>query len=202
MKIILCEDQKILLDGLTTSLSEVEGFEIVACLTDATEILPTLRSVGGDLVLTDVITQNKNNALDVVADALKEFENVKFVAITGFPDITFMEKARKVGVQSFVYKNISTEELVGVIKNTYAGYSVYPGSDKSKDLFLSSLSEIELTILRMYCSGKERTEIADELFMSQSSLKSHISSILQKTGCSSIARVAIYAVSSGLIFAE
>ena len=48
----------------------------------------------------------------------------------------------------------------------------------------------------------ERNEIAAELFISQSTLKAHISSILQKTGCSSIARVAINAVSSGLIVTE
>lgn len=200
MKIIICEDQKILLDGLASSLGKEKTFEIIALLSSADDILPTLEEKGGDIVLTDIITDNKKNSLEVVESIRAKFPNVKIIAITGFPDITFMETAHKVGVNSFVYKNISTQELISVIKNTYAGYSVYPTSDNTKDMVLSTLSETELTIVRLYCSGKERDEIAEELFMSKSSLKAHISSILQKTGFPSIARVAIYAVSAGLIF--
>lgn len=200
MKIIICEDQKILLDGLASSLGKEKTFEITALLSSADDILPTLEEKGGDIVLTDIITENKKNSLEVVESIRAKFPNVKIIAITGFPDITFMETAHKVGVNSFVYKNISTQELISVIKNTYAGYSVYPTSDNTKDMVLSTLSETELTIVRLYCSGKERDEIAEELFMSKSSLKAHISSILQKTGFPSIARVAIYAVSAGLIF--
>lgn len=200
MKIIICEDQKILLDGLASSLGKEKTFEIIALLSSADDILPTLEEKGGDIVLTDIITENKKNSLEVVESIRAKFPNVKIIAITGFPDITFMETAHKVGVNSFVYKNISTQELISVIKNTYAGYSVYPTSDNTKDMVLSTLSETELTIVRLYCSGKERDEIAEELFMSKSSLKAHISSILQKTGFPSIARVAIYAVSAGLIF--
>ena len=200
MKIIICEDQKILLDGLASSLGKEKTFEIVGLLTSADDILPTIEKHWCDVVLTDVITENKRNALEVVEDVRQQFPAVKVIAITGFPDITFMETAKKVGVNSFVYKNISTEELVSVIKNTHAGYSVYPTIDNTKDMFLSTLTETELKILRLYCGGKERDDIADELFMSKSSLKAHISSILQKTGFPSIARVAIYAVSMGLIF--
>ena len=200
MKIIICEDQKILLDGLASSLGKEKTFEIIALISSADDILPTLEEKGGDIVLTDIITDNKKNSLEVVESIRAKFPNVKIIAITGFPDITFMETAHKVGVNSFVYKNISTQELISVIKNTYAGYSVYPTSDNTKDMVLSTLSETELTIVRLYCSGKERDEIAEELFMSKSSLKAHISSILQKTGFPSIARVAIYAVSAGLIF--
>ena len=202
MKLIVCEDQQILLDGLITSLAKEKSFEIVGAITDAGDILPLMRTKGADLILTDIITKNKTNSLDLADEIKKEFPAVKIVAITGFPDITFMEKAKKAGVNSFVYKNISTEELISVLKNTFIGYSVYPSEDKTKNMFLSALSDTEMTILRLYCGGQEREEIAKSLFMSQSSLKSHISSILQKTGFSSLARVAIYAVSTGLIFAD
>ncbi|MBO4694458.1 MAG: response regulator transcription factor [Clostridia bacterium] len=202
MKIIICEDQQILLDGLTVSLSKEPDFKIVGSISNSLDILPSIRSTKADLLLTDIITKDKNNALDIIQDVLKEFPNLKIVAITGFPDITFMEKAKKVGVNSFVYKNISTEELISVIKNTYSGYSVFPNTDKTKNMILSTLTDTESVILRLYCSGKDRDDIAKELFMSQSSVKAHISSILQKTGFSSMARVAIYAVSTGLIFTK
>ena len=202
MKLLICEDQQILLDGLVSSLSKEKSFEVVGSTTSAEEILSCLAKTQADLVLTDIITKDKKNVLDYVARLKEQYPEVKVVAITGFPDITFMEKARKVGVNSFVYKNISTDELISVIKNTYAGYSVFPSRDKTRNAFLQSLSEAEMTVLRLYCRGLEREQIAQEMFISQSSVKSHISSILQKTGFSSMARVAIYAVSTGLIFAE
>ena len=61
MKIIICEDQKILLDGLASSLGKEKNFEIIALLSRADDILHTLEDKGGDIVLTDIITENKKN---------------------------------------------------------------------------------------------------------------------------------------------
>ncbi len=199
MKILICEDQAILLDGLILALSKEKSFEVVASIKNAKDIYRTLKEVKCDLVLTDIITEEKNNALNYIKEIRDTYPNLKIVAITGFPDISFMEKAKNVGVNSFVYKNISTEELVSVIKNTSTGYSVFPNNEKTKDLIVSTLTETELKIVRLYSSGLEREEIAKELFMSNSSLKSHISQILLKTGFPSLARVAIYAISNGLV---
>jgi DNA-binding NarL/FixJ family response regulator len=199
MKILICEDQAILLDGLILALSKEKSFEVVASIKNAKDISRTLKEVNCDLVLTDIITEEKNNALNYIKEIRDAYPNLKIVAITGFPDISFMEKAKNVGVNSFVYKNISTEELVSVIKNTSTGYSVFPNNEKTKDLIVSTLTETELKIVRLYSSGLERDEIAKELFMSNSSLKSHISQILLKTGFPSLARVAIYAISNGLV---
>ena len=113
-----------------------------------------------------------------------------------------MENSRKVGVDSFVYKNISTEELISVIKNTYSGYSVYPTSDRVGNMLLSNLSKNEISIIRLCCNGKEKDEICSTLSLSRSALKSHISQILQKTGFPSMSRITEYAVSVGLIFPE
>ena len=199
MRILICEDQAILLDGLILALSKEKSFEVVASIKNAKDISRTLNEVKCDLVLTDIITEEKNNALNYIKEIRDAYPNLKIVAITGFPDISFMEKAKNVGVNSFVYKNISTEELVSVIKNTSTGYSVFPNNEKTKDLIVSTLTETELKIVRLYSSGLEREEIAKELFMSNSSLKSHISQILLKTGFPSLARVAIYAISNGLV---
>jgi DNA-binding NarL/FixJ family response regulator len=199
MRILICEDQAILLDGLILALSKEKSFEVVASIKNAKDISRTLKEVKCDLVLTDIITEEKNNALNYIKEIRDAYPNLKIVAITGFPDISFMEKAKNVGVNSFVYKNISTEELISVIKNTSTGYSVFPNNEKTKDLIVSTLTETELKIVRLYSSGLEREEIAKELFMSNSSLKSHISQILLKTGFPSLARVAIYAISNGLV---
>ncbi len=202
MNILVCEDQKILLDTLYESLSKDPNINIVATVTSASEMVKKLKEVDVDLILTDIITDNNENALDFIPEIKKNYPRVKIVAITGFPDISFLNRAKSFGVDSVIYKNINVEQLVNVLKNTLAGYNIYPSKGNEKSSILNSLTPTELRVLRLYCNGFERVEIMQKLNISQSSLKSHISSILNKTGFPSIARVAIYAVKNGLILTE
>lgn len=202
IKILLCEDQEFVSEGIANALNNEPNFEVVETLLDAQDIAPTLEKIKVDIVITDIITKNKHNVLDYIPQIKEKFPQVKIITITGFPDISFMEKAKKAGVNSFVYKNVGTKELVSLIQNTFFGYYVYPSEAITNDLIISSLSEVELKILRLYISGMEREEIAKELCFSISTIKAHISSIIQKTGFPSLARVAIYAVNNGLIVAD
>ena len=202
IKILLCEDQEFVSEGIANALNNEPNFEVVETLLDAQDIAPTLEKIKVDIVITDIITKNKHNVLDYIPQIKEKFPQVKIITITGFPDISFMEKAKKAGVNSFVYKNVGTKELVSLIQNTFFGYYVYPSEAITNDLIISSLSEVELKILRLYISGMEREEIAKKLCFSISTIKAHISSIIQKTGFPSLARVAIYAVNNGLIVAD
>ncbi len=202
MKLIICEKQKILLDGLALSLGKEKTFEIAGLVTSSNQILKTLKETNTDLILSDIISDEDVDFLDIVKNIRSTYPNVKIVVFTNSPDIIFMEKSRKVGVDSFVYKNISTEELVSVIKNTFSGYSVYPTSDRVGNMLLSNLSKNEISIIRLCCNGKEKDEICSTLSLARSALKSHISQILQKTGFPSMSRITEYAVSVGLIFPE
>ena len=202
IKILLCEDQEFVSEGIANALNNEPNFEVVETLLDAQDIAPTLEKIKVDIVITDIITKNKHNVLDYIPQIKEKFPQVKIITITGFPDISFMEKAKKAGVNSFVYKNVGTKELVSLIQNTFFGYYVYPSEAITNDLIISSLNEVELKILRLYISGMEREEIAKELCFSISTIKAHISSIIQKTGFPSLARVAIYAVNNGLIVAD
>lgn len=201
MKILICEDQKILLDGIVKNLQN-NGFEVVKGITLASDILKEMKKEKFDVILTDIVTENGVNALDYTLEIKTKYPNTKIITMTGFPDISFMEKAKKNGVDSFVYKNISTEELVNVLKSTYSGYTVFPSASNINKEILLSLTPTEMKVLRLYCNGLERKEIAEVMAISTASLKSHISSILDKTGYQSIARVAIYAVKNGLIIVD
>ena len=202
IRILLCEDQDIVSEGIANYLNKENGIIVKKIIKDASLILAELKKDEYDIVLTDIITENKNNVLNYVPAIKEEFPNIKIITITGFPDISFMEKAKACGVNSFLYKNVKIEELVFLIRNTFLGYYVYPGDNVTNDLILNSLNDIELKILRLYIDGNEREDIATKLFMSNSSLKLHVSHILQKTGFSSLARVAIYALSNNLIIPE
>lgn len=131
IKILLCEDVELLNDGLTSTLSKEKDLEVVSSIFDAEDIIPTLKKKDADIVLTDIITKNNHNALDYIPAIKKEFPNVKVVVITSFPDISFIDKAKKAGANSFIYKNASTKELINLIRNTSSGYIIYPNQERT-----------------------------------------------------------------------
>ena len=78
-------------------------------------------------------------------------------------------------------------------------YSTFPRAQQSIFSDAAALTDVEVDILRLVCETKTRKEIAQELFLSEGTVKRHISEILAKTGYDNILRLAVHAVSSGLI---
>lgn len=198
--ILIVEDQKILLDGLSISLGK--SFEIVGKLSNANEILPFLKNHRVDLILSDIYT-GENISLNYIKSIKQDFPNIKFVAMTGLPEMSFIEQAERQGADSFVYKNIGVDELINVIKNTLNGYSTYPNKqNKNSCKILESLSKKEMDILRLYCSGYNKDEIAIQLDCSESTIRQAIRSILDLTGYESFNKLAIYVVKNSYIIPQ
>jgi DNA-binding NarL/FixJ family response regulator len=114
------------------------------------------------------------------------------------PEITFADKAKKAGIQSFMNKDSGKDYLLFVIHNTMQGKGIYPGQSENKP-FAEQFTEREIAVLRLICQGKSRNEVVNELAMSESLVKKVIAAILDKTCFNSISKFAIYAVSKGLI---
>ena len=122
--------------------------------------------------------------------------------MTGVPDLTFIDKAKANNVDSFIYKNISSDSLISTIQNTIDGYSLYPNANNPKANIpdvLKNLTDTELNVLTEYCKTLDRDEVVKKLGISVRTLKSHISSIYEKTGYNNLAKLAIYCVGNGLI---
>lgn len=194
---VILEDQKILLDSFVSSLSG--DFEIVGAFDDADHVIAFLGLHDVDVILADTCLK-KTNTLDYLSDIKHAFPKLKVVIMTGFPEVSFLKKAKKEGADSFLYKNTSLEETKQVIISTYRGYSIFPSETISdENRFLLNLSPKEMEVLRYVCQGYDRKEIAEKMFNSENTIKSYIRSILNKTGYDSISKLAIYAVSHGFV---
>lgn len=169
IRLMIVEDQAMLRDSLACTINTQSDMEVVASLGDAAEALEALERSGATCALLDVCTENDSSG--IVA-------------------------AR---VDSFVYKNVGTTELLGIIRSTVEGYSTFPLAQQSIFSDAAQLTDTELAILRLVCETKTRKEIATELYLSEGTVKRHISEILAKTGYDNILRLAVHAVSTGLI---
>lgn len=199
IRVVVVEDQTMLRDSLVAAINRELDMEVVASLSDAADVLDIAPGCEIDVALLDVCTEHNSSGI-IAARKLKEVRpQVKTVIMTGMSDVTFVRQAREAGVDSFIYKNVGTEDLLSVIRSTTDGYSTFPSSRKGEAPEVELLDELELKILYLTCQAKSRREIAAELYMSEGTVKRHISEMLAKTGYDNLLKLAVRAVSSGSI---
>ena len=199
--IIVIDDHKMLREMIAETLS-TRGFNVVATSVDAKNSVSLCEKFKPDLILMDICTENNSSGLAYSKIIKENFPSVKIILMTGVPDLTFIDKAKANNVDSFIYKNISSNSLITTIQNTIDGYSLYPNSNSPKSNIsdvLKDLTDTELSVLTEYCKTLDRNEVVKRLGISVRTLKSHISSIYGKTGYDNLAKLAIYCVGNGLI---
>jgi DNA-binding NarL/FixJ family response regulator len=199
IKILIVEDQVMLRDSLAKIIGGQKDMRIAGLTGNSGDALELCRKRSVDLVLMDVLTENESSGITACAEIRERLPDTKVIIMTALPEITFIEAAKKAGAQSFVYKNIKSDDLLFAIRNTMAGYSMYPGHEPSGLPFNPSFTEKEIAVIRLVCQGKSRKEIAATAAMSESSVKAIIGDILDKTGFDSIMKFAVYAVANGFI---
>ena len=187
---------------IAETLSSEENLNVVATDGNAKNSISLCEKFKPDLILMDICTEDNSNGLTYSKKIKELYPNIKIVIMTGVLDANFIDEAKRINVDSFVYKNISKDSLVMTIKNTLDGYSVYPTEKVKTNVpnIIDNLTDIELKILISYCRLLDRDEVAKELKISSRTLKSRISSIYEKTGYNSLTKLSIYCVVNNLIF--
>jgi len=201
LKILLVDDQKVLLDAFVNALSKEEDFEIVGSLTEARIADIACQRFGVDAVLLDICTDGGVTGLEAISRIKESSPKTKIIIMTGFPEMSFLERAKKSGADSFIYKSNTMEEFVSCIRRTVAGEHCYPDVQKEYTFgdYNEVLSERELEILRYFSEGMSRKEIADALFISPSTVNYHINNMLLKTGYKNLMGLALEAANKGYI---
>ena len=197
IQILLVEDQAMLKDSLEYLLNNQEGMKVIAATDDASKAPQLCREQKPDLVLMDVITK-ETNGIVFAAQIRKEMPQIKVVIMTAFPEITFIDEARKADAHSFIYKSSGNEHLFYVIRSTMRGIGYYPGP-ADKPPYADMLTEREIAVVRLIHQGIQRSEMLEKLEISEMTLKKEINSILNKTGFDSIMEFAVYAAVNNLI---
>ncbi len=196
-KIIVVEDQGILRDSISYQLDKNE-YDVVAKISDASLCYDYCKRLKPDLVLMDVYTENGNNGIDAAKLIKKDFPEIKVIIMTGMPEISYIKKAKEANVDSFIYKNTSGADLLSILSSTLNGYHIFP-QEQTNQFGTFELTKRELEILQLICNGLDQKEISEKLCLSVNTVKTHIASLLAKTGFDSVHKLAIYAVSKGYI---
>jgi two-component system vancomycin resistance associated response regulator VraR len=149
-----------------------------------------------DLILMDILMNDGSNGLDAAQRIKERYPDVKIIAVTSMPEHSWIERAKKIGVDSFWYKETDENTILDVMDRTMAGERVYPDRPPEVTLGLAKSSEFterELEVLRIITTGATNGAVADELGISENTVKAHVRSMLEKTGYQSRTELAIKA---------
>lgn len=158
-----------------------------------------------DLVLMDVVTKNGASGLAAAEKIKAQNKQVKIIIVTSMPECSYVERARKIGVEGFWYKDFSREPILSLMERVLNGEQVYPDETPAVVLGLADSGEFtgrELEVLREMTGGFTNAEIAQRLGISPNVVRNHIMSMLEKTGFRSRTELAVRARETGLVILE
>ena len=158
-----------------------------------------------ELILMDVCTAMYANGIEAAEKIKQNFPNIKIIIITGQPECSFIERARRAGVDSFWYKSAAAESLLDVMDRTMEGEHIYPEVTPALQLgYIKSdaLTDRELEVLREVVAGESDAVIAEKLHISLRTVKGHIQSMREKTGFRNRTELAVRTRDCGLIIID
>ena len=180
IRIVIAEDQGMLLGAMKSLLSMEDDLEVIGLATNGEEAIELVNTLNPDICIMDIEMPVKTG-LDA-AEALKENE-CKIIILTTFARPGYFERARKAGVRGYLLKDNPIEELVNSIRIIMDGRRIY--APELVDFVYEADSENPLTeresqVLELVAEGKTTKEIAAELFLSAETVRNYISTISDK----------------------
>lgn len=201
-KVMIVDDQFVSRQLFEMYLKASENYELVYSLESALFADTFVLKSNIDLVLMDILMSDGSNGLVAAERIKKNRPDIKIIAVTSMPEVSWIKKAREIGIESFWYKEVSEETILDIMDKTMKGESVYPDSTPKVKLGLAHSNEFterELEVLRVMITGVSNATIARKLNISESTVKNHIHNMLEKTGCESRTELAIEARVSGIV---
>lgn len=214
IRVLLVDDQDILVEGLKLILGMQEDIEIVGTANNGKKAVELCKWNRPDVVLMD-IQMPELNGVEATAIIKRDFPNIKIIVLTTFNDDQYIYDALKNGASGYLLKDTSPSEIAKAVRTVYNGGALIQSEvavkvidkfsqlaketvDKNKDKRVELLTEREIEILRLIAEGKNNKEIADQLFLSQGTVKNHITRVLIKLDLRDRTQLAVFTLKNDL----
>lgn len=184
-RVLIVEDQNIPSELFRIYIDSSDEFEHALSISNASLASLICEKNKIDLILMDVMTDLGHSGLVAAEEIKKKFPKIKIIIITSMPEYSWLSRARKIGVDSFWYKDGQKENLLDIMSRTMKGEHIYPDETpliRIGDATNHDFTERELDVLKELTTGDTNAEIADRLCISVATVKSHIQHLMEKTG--------------------
>ena len=204
LKVLVADDHPLILQGLRRTLEACDDIEVVGEARSGTEVLPLVERRRPDVVVLDLHMPGMDGAA-CIAEIKRSSPEVKAIVLSASDQRTSIESATNAGASAYVIKSVSSVDIPALIRQVAAGYTVFQAPNDSNDSGASSaasepgLTERELTILAAVAGGLTTKAISGELWVSEHTVKFHLTNIYRKLGVSNRSGAVRYAYEHGLV---
>ena len=212
VRVLIVDDDDLMRAGLRGVLASDDAIELVGEAGDGREAAYRVRLLRPDVVLMDVRMPDLDG-ISATREVLAAFPDVKVVILTTFEQDDYIFGALSAGASGFLLKRTRPEELIAAIHTIAAGDSLLspsvtsrvvermagePPPDSEPDPRLAELTPRETEVLELVAQGRSNAEIAAELIIEESTVKTHLKRVLAKLGVRDRVQAVIFAYESGL----
>ena len=200
--VLIVEDQDMPRELFEIYINSSKSFNHLLSVANASAALSICANNKVDLILMDVMTELGASGLEAAEEIKKQFPEIKIIIVTSMPEYSWLSRARKIGVDSFWYKDGQKDSILEVMERTMAGENIYP--DETPLIHIGNttnheFTERELDILKELATGDTNAEIAERLNLSVATVKSHIQHLMEKTGFKTRTELVSEARSRGIV---
>lgn len=208
IKLLIVDDEELIREGLKLMLSIYDDVKVVDTAKNGYEALEVCKTNDIDVVLMDIRMKDCDGVMGT--RLIKEqFSRIKIIILTTFNDKEYIEEALKYGAFGYMLKDSSHDVIYEGIKTAYKGNMVVHPDVAIKmmenrwniksDIGKYNLIEKEIKIIEAIGKGLTNKEIAEELFLSEGTIKNNITNILSKLQLRDRTQIAIFAFKNGIV---
>ena len=208
ISVLIVDDHTVVRDGLQALISAEPSMHVVAAVGDGIEAVEFAKKLNPDVILMDLVMPHMDG-IQATIEIKKDNPDARILILTSFAEDHQVFAAIKSGATGYLMKDSSSEELIQAIRDIYKNKPVLQ-PEVAKRLMLDirsqddqtsqdkALTVREIEILEQVALGKTNQEIADVLFVSERTVRTHITNILAKLGLSNRTQAALYALREGI----
>ena len=211
IRLLICDDQVFVCEGLRAILSTSAEIEVVGTAYDGEDALRQVETLKPQIVLMD-LKMPLMNGVQATRQIKQRYPEIKVLVLTTFDFDDWVFEAVRAGANGYLLKDTPREQLFAAIQGTIDGKGYIDPSIGPKLLEQLSgvqpavpnieltrlLSERELEVLRLLAQGMTNTEIAGQLFLSEGTIKNYVSAIFSKINVADRTQATIFALRNGL----
>ena len=210
IRLMLADDHRMLREGLRRSMTD-QGFDVVGEARDGDEAIRLAEELQPEVILMDV-TMPEVDGVEATRQIRLQFPDIKIVMLTMHADQEVLASAIRAGASGYLVKDCSTEEIASAVRMAASGETAL-----SPQLAASMLDEVrkldqpatadeervitrrEEEVLQLIANGCSTPEVAEQLYISQKTVKNHLASIYQKLDARDRTQAVLQAVRMGIV---
>jgi DNA-binding NarL/FixJ family response regulator len=201
LRVLIADDHRLMVDGIRRALEAADDIEVVGVAYSGAEVLPLVGQKSPDAVLLD-IRMPKLDGLACLDRLRSQHPDVKVIMLSVFSDAEHVERALQRGACGYIVKSVSPLDLPSAIRQAVEGTVYHALGMPPADVRVGradGLTEREITIVQAVARGLSNQAIGKQLWVTEQTVKFHLTNIYRKLGVVNRTEAARYAYQSGLV---